>query len=234
MKTWVTKNGVQLIPLLYGRSNVFLIVSGNVNILVDTSISLFHKSLLRKLKHLKITKIDYLVLTHTHFDHAGNAQLIKEKFQSKIIVHQSERANIETGTNRIPVAKNRFLNHVIKSNSSIFTKEASYKPCDADITFDEEFRFSESDVKGYLLHTPGHSLGSISFILDDEIAVVGDAMFGFFKKSIFPPFVEDIPEMVKSWGKLLQTGATLFFSGHGKFKTKTQVEKDYQIWSQKI
>lgn len=234
MKSWITKNGVQVIPVLYGRSNVFLIVSGNVNILVDTSISLLQKSLIRKLKQLKVTKIDYLVLTHTHFDHAGNANLIKEKFNAKVVVQQSERVNIESGTNRLPVARNRFLNHILKNNASLFNKEAAYKPSLADISFEEEFRFPESDVKGYLLHTPGHSLGSTSFIIDNEIAIVGDAMFGFFKKSIFPPFVEDIPEMVKSWGKLLDTGATLFFSGHGKYKTKAQVEKDYQIWSQKI
>jgi hydroxyacylglutathione hydrolase len=233
MKSRITKNGSHLIPLLYGRSNVFLIVSGNVTILVDTSISWFKKRLLRKLEQLKITKIDYLVLTHTHFDHAGNAHEIKKKYNPQVIVHETERINLESGTNRMPISLYRFLNFVLKKIETLFYKKAAYIPCQANIMFEDQYRFTESEVKGYLLYTPGHSLGSVSFILDDELAVVGDAMFGIFKKSIVPTFVEDIPEMIKSWEKLLDTDAQLFFPGHGRYKTKTQVETDYLKWLKK-
>ena len=53
MKSWFSKNGIEVIPLLYGRSNVFLVIAGEKKIMVDTSISLFQKKLL---KHIKIKK----------------------------------------------------------------------------------------------------------------------------------------------------------------------------------
>lgn len=234
MKSWISTNGVQVIPLLYGRSNVFLVISGEKKLLVDTSISQFKRKLVRKLKKLKIDKIDYLVLTHTHFDHAGNARFIKENYSAKVIVHQSEEINLETGTNRMPIAKNRVFNHLLQRVSKAFQKTASYKPCKADITFDEHFDFEQPDIKGYLMSTPGHSLGSISFIIDDQFAIVGDEMFGILKYKGVPPFVEDIPTLVHSWGKLLQTNASLYFSGHGAVKTKSEVEEMYQEWNAKI
>ena len=120
MKSWISTNGVQVIPLLFGRSNVFLVISGEKKLLVDTSISQFKRKLVRKLKKLKIEKIDYLVLTHTHFDHAGNARFIKENYSAKVIVHQSEKINLETGTNRMPIAKNRVFNHLLQRVSKAF------------------------------------------------------------------------------------------------------------------
>jgi hypothetical protein len=39
---------------------------------------------------------------------------------------------------------------------------------------------------------------------------VGDAMFGVFNWSVFPPFADDVPTMIKSWRKLLKTGCHSF------------------------
>jgi glyoxylase-like metal-dependent hydrolase (beta-lactamase superfamily II) len=45
----------------------------------------------------------------------------------------------------------------------------------------------------------------ISIIIDDEIAIVGDAMVGTIPDSIYPPFADDKKLLIKSWKKLLKT-----------------------------
>lgn len=234
MKSWFSKNGIEIIPLLYGRSNVFLVIAGEKKIMVDTSISLFQKKLLKRLKKRSIEKIDYVILTHTHFDHAGNAHFLKNHFGAEVIVHRSEKINLETGSNRMPIAKNRILNKLLQRVRKLFLKTASYQPCEADISFEHLFDLTPLGVNGYLISTPGHSLGSISFIIDDQFAIVGDEMFGIFKYKGVPPFVEDIPTLIHSWGKLLQTNASLYFPGHGSVKTKREVEEMYHEWNAKI
>jgi hypothetical protein len=81
---------------------------------------------------------------------------------------------------------------------------------------------------GYILNTPGHSIGSMSIIVDDEIAIVGDAIFGVFKKTVFPPFSDDVEQMIKSWRLLLDTNCSVFIPAHGSSKSRLLVQNNYE------
>jgi len=52
--------------------------------------------------------------------------------------------------------------------------------------------------------------------VDDEIALVGDTLFGVLPRSVWPPFADDPARMVQSWGQLLETPCRLFLPGHGR------------------
>jgi hydroxyacylglutathione hydrolase len=83
-------------------------------------------------------------------------------------------------------------------------------------------------LDAYIMHTPGHTSGSVSVIVDDEIALVGDAMFGVFKGSVFPPYAENADEMVRSWGKLLGSHCRIFIPSHGTANNRSLVEKEFR------
>jgi len=102
-----------------------------------------------------------------------------------------------------------------------------YEPCKPDITVDSHYELTEFGKKLYLLHSPGHTIGSMSLIVDDEIAFVGDAMFGLLKWSVFPPYAEDVEMMIKSWGKLLETNCSEYIPSHGTANSRLLVKKDY-------
>jgi hypothetical protein len=67
-------------------------------------------------------------------------------------------------------------------------------------------------------------MGSISLIIDDEIAAVGDAMVGTLPGKIYPPFADDVPELIRSWEILLNTGCGTFLPAHGSAKRRQLVE----------
>jgi len=90
MKKWKTKSGIEVIQILSGRCNVFLLSNESKNILIDTSVKRLRNKLEKRLDSLGIKTIDYLILTHSHFDHAANAQWIKQRFNSKIIIQSKE------------------------------------------------------------------------------------------------------------------------------------------------
>ena len=77
MRTWNTPGGYTVTRILSGRSNVFLLANGEKNILIDTSPKYKWKELEKRLKQLEVDIIDYLILTHTHYDHAENSKKIK-------------------------------------------------------------------------------------------------------------------------------------------------------------
>ncbi len=112
-------------------------------------------------------------------------------------------------------------------------KRFGYKPFIPDILLDEEFDLMDYDLNIKLIKTEGHSSGSISVIVDNEIAIVGDAIFGVFKNSVFPPYADKIEEMVESWDKLLNTDCNIFLPGHGKEVKRELLQKEYDKNAQK-
>lgn len=223
MKIWKTRSGYDIIQVLAGRSNVFLLTDGGSTILVDTSIRLAYNKLNRRLKRLGIKKIDYLILTHSHFDHAANAYYIKKEYGAKVLIQSNEARYLVSGNNHVPRGTGditQFLMDLAAFIAPLFKN----KPCEYDILFDARFEFREG-LNAYVMHTPGHSPGSSSVIIDDEIALVGDCMIGSFRRTVYPPFADDANATIESWQKLLTTKCKLFIPSHGKEIKRERIER---------
>jgi hydroxyacylglutathione hydrolase len=227
MKNWETKSGIKIVKVLAGRSNVFLLSKEGKNILVDTSPGSLWKILDHNLRRAGIERLDALILTHTHYDHAGNAARVQKKYNAAVIVHRSEGPFLARGEGIVPHGTNRLGRLLIDGIGKKFAPNFECSPCRPDILVDEVLSLADYGFNAHIMHTPGHSPGSQSVIVDDEIALVGDAMFGIFPWSVFPPFASDARQMVESWGKLLATGCRLFLPSHGTANGRELVQKDY-------
>lgn len=75
----------------------------------------------------------------------------------------------------------------------------------------------EFGVNGRIVHTTGHTSGSISLLLDSGEAFVGDLAVNYlpFNISIFPPFAEDTAQLIASWKKIQRMGARIILLAHG-------------------
>lgn len=228
MRSWQTSSGLKILQLLSGRSNVFLLTNGQLNILIDTSPERKWQKLQKRLKENKIESIQYLILTHSHFDHAGNAKAIRDKFGCKIILHRAEEHYLKTGEICPPKGTNSVTRFILKNLAPKFSDRLKCEPCQADILIDMAMNLSSFGFSAALLPTPGHTPGSISIIVDNEIALVGDTMFGVFSGSVFPPYADNVANLIKSWGLLLETKCEIFLPSHGREKSRLQLLKDYQ------
>lgn len=228
MKEWRTKSGYSVKCILPGRSNVFLLSGTDKKILIDGSPGYKWNRLKNSLKALNIDKIDYLILTHTHYDHAENAVRIKAQYNAKVIVNKKEADNLRRGENMLPRGTMFFSRFIINNIAPLLSQRLNYDGCTSDILVDEHFDLKELGYNAYILHTPGHSPGSQSIVIDDEIALTGDAMFGIFPGSIFPPFAEDEDELIKSWGKLIETNCRLFLPSHGTSNSRDLVMREFE------
>lgn len=66
----------------------------------------------------------------------------------------------------------------------------------------------ETGLKGSILHTPGHSADSISLLLADGSAFVGDAAMNMppvFGTKHRPIFIQNMTSVYKSWKKLISS-----------------------------
>ena len=235
MKSWRTKTGTRIYRVLNGRCNCYLVSKDNRFLLVDSGTKRDWNRLNKGLDKLGATHASLvaLVLTHCHFDHAENAAMLKNTYQAPIWVHKSEGDCLRNGENpviqgSIPVTKLmiELLNRTRRLG------RLNYAPADYARLVDDRLDLDTFGFPGYILHTPGHTPGSMSVIIDNEIALVGDTLFGIFRGSVFPPFAGDPKLMVQSWKKLLDTGCITFLPAHGSERDKEVLKRQYDKYNQ--
>lgn len=227
MKTWTTRNGYRITRVLSGRSNVFLLRAARYRVLVDTGPRFMRGRLLNNLEGMGLKRIDDLVVTHAHFDHAANATAIRERYGAKVIIHRREATNLESGENVRVEGLGGFTRLLLKGGNRL-PRRLGFDPCKPDVLADLRYDFPGAGIDAYLTPTPGHTPGSMSLIVDHEIAIVGDAMFGILPWSVFPPFGSDADQLVESWEGLLDAGCRLFLPAHGSAHRREPVERDFE------
>jgi len=224
-----TQKGTPIHHLIAGFNNLFLIESQKEWILVDTGRRLIYPKLKRRLEKKLPKKTPLLLfLTHTHYDHCQNAAKLKKDFNAKIMVSQTDLNYIRKGYSPIPNGtffSTKLVSFLGRKLKPPFIK---YQPFEEDIPVDDEFVIPNESVDLKAIKTAGHSAGSMSLIVDHEIALVGDALFGVQKNSVFPPFADDVPEMIRSWKKLLDTGCEWYLPGHGRKVHRSLLKKEYE------
>lgn len=227
MKRWTTQKGSVIIQVLAGRSNVYLVKTGGMNILVDTGRKKYRTRLLNRLHDLGISQVHLLVLTHTHFDHSENAAYLKNHFNLKIMVHAEEKSFLEKGRNTQVWCIIPGLAFLIDRMIPFALRKNDYEPAIADLIVEGEQSPGELPPGLRILHTPGHSMGSVSLLVDDEIALVGDLIFGVVGISSVPPFADNPLEMIRSWKKVMDSGVQLILTGHGHPRTLEKFIRHY-------
>lgn len=95
-------------------------------------------------------------------------------------------------------------------------KASKFPPLEPDIIIDDSFDLSEYGIKGKVISTPGHTLGSVSVILENGDAIVGDLLIGSFssKKPSLPFWADDLEELKRSIGKLIKYAPKKVYIAH--------------------
>ncbi|HLP16873.1 MAG TPA: MBL fold metallo-hydrolase [Bacteroidota bacterium] len=228
MNTWATSNGTTISRICSGRSNAYLVAFAQAHVMVDTGTKRPVEQFANCLRNLHANGIDALVLTHSHYDHAENSAALKRRFGAQIVIHKTDADYLARGDSPVSPGSVFATRWMTRRVAQLVRPLLRYEPVDADVAAEDGDDCTHWGINAFLLHTPGHSRGSMSLIVDGEIAIVGDAMMGVYPGTVFIPFADDVPEMVRSWKRLLETGCRLFLPGHGHAIDREFLENQYE------
>lgn len=200
-----------------GTCNTYLIQGNNGYILVDAGNANKEGVFFDYLRKHNISpgEITLIVITHVHFDHVGSLGAIKNSCNCPAAVHKREANLLREGRFIMPPGTNLFGKAISFIGKRIaWSGFFKYNAVEPDIEISEETDLGEFGVNGSIVPTPGHTEGSMSVVLPTGEAFVGDLAVNFLG-SVFPPFAENVPELMASWRKIAMLGANTIFPGHG-------------------
>jgi hydroxyacylglutathione hydrolase len=213
----------------------FLIRCAGGYLMIDTNMPGTYDRFLKKLGGMGIDPADirYLLLTHHHDDHVGFAAELLRDTGARVIVHESALPILRRGQAQNPftkkgVAPGRFLNpwtrYTMAFLSALVQRGWGYPPVEVGdrdfvIKGDDPNLLRKIGVDGIILHTPGHTSDSISVVLFNGSAFVGDTAMNFmrlFGTRYRPIYAEDYDGVFESWRKLMAHGARVIYTAHGE------------------
>ena len=163
--------------------------------------------------------VQLIVITHGHWDHVGSAGELKAITGAKLAMHQREVHWLEQSLAPLPPGVTLWGRIFISLHKKLMPL-INIPPAKIDVALgDDGLLLSDYGIPGRVLHTPGHSSGSVSVLLETGEAFVGDLAMNRFPLRLspgLPIFAEDQAAVVESWRSLLDQGATTVYPAHGK------------------
>jgi glyoxylase-like metal-dependent hydrolase (beta-lactamase superfamily II) len=173
---------------------------------------------------IKPSDIKLIVVTHGHIDHIGSLKDLKELTGAKVAIHRLDRVCVERGEwidSHKPKGVGRWGRLLGKIGVPFITWLYPEAPAtEVDLVIgDEEVSLDDYGISGQIIYTPGHTVGSVSVLLDSGEAFVGDLAMNKFplrRTPGLPILVDDLEKVKESWKHLLELGVETVYPGHGQ------------------
>jgi len=191
---------------------IYLVRCGEKAALIDAGCGNAHNQLVDNISSIlpSTVEIEYLLLTHCHYDHTGGAAAVKKHYNCSIVAHQLDAVYLERGDNDVTAA-------------SWYGARMNPLPVDRKIRRTREtIKIGNGEITAY--HCPGHSPGSLVFVtdLDSTRVLFGQDVHG----PLDPSLLSDRKDYLKSLKFMLELKADILCEGHfGVYHGKDEIEQ---------
>lgn len=130
----------------------YLITTSKGNILINTGIASSFRQIKKSIESLgfKLSDTKILLTTQAHYDHVGAMAAIKKKTGAQFMVDEGDADVMATGGN---------------ADYEFGGKGSLFRPVKADRILRDKDTITLGDMQLVMLHHPGHTKGSCSFLL---------------------------------------------------------------------
>jgi glyoxylase-like metal-dependent hydrolase (beta-lactamase superfamily II) len=202
-------------PIKFGHPNIYLIQTERGYILVDAGMPNMGEELDRVFQEFGVDpkSVKLIIATHGHLDHVGSIAHARKVTGGEILCHRSLAEHLASGEPEAAAPRNllgRVLNFMTRLQGSRF------EGAEADILMEDEFDLNEYGIPGKIIHTPGHSPSSISIMLDNGEALIGDLVRDEGSGEIgLGMFYEDKQVLLESLEKVAAFEPRIIYLSHG-------------------
>lgn len=197
--------------------NVYVIDTRAGLVMIDSGAGLGVEEILANLARdgldVRTKPIRWLLLTHSHADHAGGAYLLRQRFQCEVAIGEPEAHVLERGDEadlKLDVAK----------RSGFYSPDYKFHNCEVTVCLVHEQVLNCAGLEIQALLVPGHSSGSICYLVDFSFGralFTGDVVFPDGVIGLLNCDGSSLKDYRESLPKLKGLGVELLLPGHRRF-----------------
>ncbi len=166
-----------------------------------------------------------ILITHGHMDHFGGADALRTATGAPIAVHAADADALRHGRNDPAVLRPHGLVARLARRVPLDLGGPAVPGFEPQRVFTEAWRLDALGIPAQVVPTPGHTPGSVSVVLDDGRACIGDLLMGTAGRPTWPFFVWDAAALRESVAALLALGVHTFYVAHGGPLSASAVER---------
>lgn len=187
-------------------------------VLVDTGGPWAKNTVLRKMRALGRQELRLIYLTHAHFDHYAGAGALRRATGAPIAIHQADAQALAQGKTEIGSA--RSLGKVMSAFLPLAMRALRPEGMRADILLKAGDTLNDYGLEAVVVHTPGHTAGSSSLLVDcktteERLAFVGDLITSNWGVRPQRFFAQDWDQIAESVMRIHELHPRWVYGGHG-------------------
>lgn len=201
-------------------------------VLFDSGYPYFERLFKRRCREngIEPREIKLILLSHGHLDHIGGAKALRELTGAPLGIDRRDASALSTGrfARLIPRTWLGWLTS-FASNRQMLPPNCRTEP---DMVLDGELDLAPYGVAGRAFHTPGHTQGSLSVILDSGEAVIADVImvnFPFLSDPSYPIYADSLEQVRDSVAKILALKPRIIYTAHGGPVSPADVRRRFKL-----
>jgi glyoxylase-like metal-dependent hydrolase (beta-lactamase superfamily II) len=210
-------------------ANCYLVRTGVGFFLIDTGYPNTRDTLMEALENTGCMPGDLqlVVLTHGDIDHAGSCAYLQRVYGARVAMHPGDVALVENGEEPKKECRSLLIK-IVMGLASLSHRDLSmddferFKP---DILVGDGTDLSKYGFEARILHTHGHTTGSISILTGDGDLFSGDTLMNAKKRFIVSGWAQDHDALRSSVERLMTVPIRNVYPGHLKPFPMEQVLK---------
>lgn len=207
------KRPTRIITIRLGFVNAYLLQQDSSAVLIDTGYRGSAGIIRRKAARHGVSRemIRLIILTHGHLDHAGSAAALREWCGAPVAVHTHDVEMVLHGING-ELCPTGWQGRVIEKSGRLFSSGSrGFTP---DIILTGEERLQPFGIEADVLHTPGHTAGSLCVLTNDNRLIIGDLLLKRARRVSQPFFLQNQNAWLESLRRVSQLSVGQFYAAH--------------------
>jgi glyoxylase-like metal-dependent hydrolase (beta-lactamase superfamily II) len=165
------------------------------------------------IQKLGVVELNWIFLTHAHYDHMGSTAKIKQATGAQVVIQEADAQALRKG--RTILGEVRGRGHLSAWLLPFIERIHPVEPVEADVVFGDQFTIPDTKFRIQAYHTPGHTLGSSGLLVENHHFFAGDLISTTGTPHPQRHYAQDWNALERSLKRIQALKPNLSYPGHG-------------------